>query len=301
MSKEIWSKDCLGIDNRHDPLRSGVYDPNLGVRILLTGINVFIDDVGRVNRLYGFTQVKGGSYHSLFDCGEYALGVTGTSLVTIEADFATSAIATVTQSARVSYVKVGGTIYYMNGYEKGMVSSRTYTAWTGESYVGPDTVKSFSDPPIGELIAINSGRMYIASKDIIWYSQPYAYSWYNLGANYWPFSSEVSIMAPVNDGMYVSDQNATYFVAGLNPKEATLTEVADYPAICGTEVKVPSYRILDGRYVGTSYIWCSPRGVCLGAPSGQFINLTDRRLVLPSALRGAAIYRDGYYICLLEE
>ena len=108
-------------------------------------------------------------------------------------------------------------------------------------------------------------------------------------------------MAPVPDGLFVSDQDSTYFIKGRNPKEAEVIEVADYSVIKGTEVKVPSYRILDGRFVGTTYLWCSKRGVCLGSAGGQFINLTDTRLVLPDARRGAGLYRDGYYICLLEE
>ena len=297
----VWLTDSKGLDNRHDPMRSGQYDKGTGVASMLTAVNVQFDDTGRVCRSPGFTQQVGGSYHSLFHCGSYCLCASNDQLLVLDSSFSTEAIATVTPGAWISYARVGSITYYVNGYEKGKVFERERFDWVAADYVGPPTGRTFSDPPIGHLVAVLSGRICVAQDEVVWYSEPFAHSWFDYARNYIQFGTRTLMLAPVEDGMYVSDSEDTYFLEGLDPMAMRQRKVADYPAIPYTVVEAPGYRLLDGRILSRVQLWWSRNGACLGAPGGKFINLTERKLVHPGARRGAGLYQDGRYLCLLEE
>ena len=49
--------------------------------------------------------------------------------------------------------------------------------------------------------------------------------------NFKQLSSRITLLSAVEDGIYVSDQERTYFMGGGDPGEAVLIDKADYPAI----------------------------------------------------------------------
>ena len=115
----IWFKSSTGLNNKVDPVRAS-YHPELGVQELSIAENVDFDSTGRPSRRKGWasTTVTTDS-HSLFSAGGQCLFVTGTSLCSLDTDFAVDVIRTVTEGARMRYCLVGDKIYYSNGNEIG--------------------------------------------------------------------------------------------------------------------------------------------------------------------------------------
>jgi hypothetical protein len=77
--------------------------------------------------------------------------------------------------------------------------------------------------------------------------------------------------------------------------------VADYPIIEGTNVSAPGSKVLDGRFAAMQVMVATTTdGICVGAPGGAFINLTEDRLSYPTARYGAACVVDGKYVVQLK-
>jgi hypothetical protein len=292
-------RGTTGLNNIIDPARIK-YDPDTGIQELAIAVNVDIDSSLRASRRKGYTQVLAKGAHSLFSCGNYCLFVSGDALCVLDQGYSWTAIRNVTNNARMSYVNVDNEIYYANGYENGVVRDRISYAWVGESYVGPTTTRTFSDPPIGHLLEIYNGRLYIAQGKILWYSEPFAYSWYDLARSYIPFADRITMVRAVKDGLYVSTEREVFFSGGGHPTEFGRTHIADYPAIEGTDLIVDGSKIGRGDVSDRVAMWASTKGICTGGPGGYFRNLTERRLIYPYARYGAGLLKHKKYICTLE-
>jgi len=302
MSKPVvWLRGAKGLNNRVDPLRLE-FDPDTGLQDLAVAVNVDIDHTGRISRRRGWeaTDITD-PCHSLFAHGTTALFVTGTNLCVLGTDFSYAAIRTVTAGARMSYAVLNDRIFYGNGFETGYVRAGVSYAWSMPSSVpGVRSLKEYSDPPVGHLLAYYKGRMYVVQGDIVWYSESFGINLFNRARNYLAFDSHLRMFHPVRRGIWMGTHFETYFLEGDTPKNFTLHRVATYPPIFGTDVDIDSSRVGRGEYKGIGVIWTSSEGICLGTSEGEFINLTERRLTYPNALEGTGIYNGFKYISVLE-
>ena len=122
--------------------------------------------------------------------------------------------------------------------------------------------------------------------------------------NFKQLPSRITLLAAVEDGIYLSDLEKTYFLAGGDPGEAALMDKADYPAIPYTAQKIDAERIGGLGLSGSAVLWASTMGICLGANQGQFKNLTeDYYRIRGDIASGASILRKvgdshQYLVCL---
>lgn len=283
-----------GLNNKADPVRLR-YDNETGIQELAVAKDVDIGDTGRISRRKGYLQVLSLSdCHSIYNAGSYCVFVHSDALAILEKDYSYTNIRNVTVGARVSYAQVEDKVYYCNGYENGYVENRVSYPWVGSDYVGPTTTKTFSDPPVGSIVELHSGRIYIAVANVVWYTEPFAYSWVNMAEDFIPFESKVRMIKAVSDGLWVSDSNKTYFLSGKSPKEFEFTVVANYPATEGTACD--AFDIDESKAI----VWTSTEGICMGLSSGKFKNLTRHKLWYPDSVKGAGLEIDGKYICALQ-
>ena len=294
-----------GINNKVDPSRLR-FDPKTGIVDLAAAVNIDIDDTGRPSRRRGRTAtVRTEPWKCLFSAGSFAVGITGDALCVIEADLSYTAIRNVNASAEMSYLRdtdgEQDIIYYCNGHENGRIINKTSYTWT----VGDLTseTKEFSAAPIGHLIEKRK-RMFVAQDNILWYSEPNSNDLYRLGTNHFRFMSRIRMVQAVAGGLWVSDSDAIYFLAGeifpQNMEMPLQEKMADYPVSKGTGVKVPGSKVGVDGLSGIAVMFTTDKGVCIGTRDGQLINATERKLDLPSSLTGAGLYKDGKYICVID-
>lgn len=296
-----------GLNTKSDPAR--IYSSSKGVQDLAVAGDVDITDTGRLSRRKGYTLQKSGAFHSLFCDGGEALVVSGTDLCILRADFITTAIATVTAGARMSYAKVNDDIYYCNGHEKGIVSNGAVIAWEKDEYVGPTTYRVLDDPPIGTHVEGYNGRVYVVQGSVLWFSEPYAFGVFNFEDNLFWFPSDIKMVRAVADGLFVSTSNEVFFLAGLDTEEPLQVKVADYPAIEWSESwfngQLNTYQgggssISQGGG-GRVLMWMSDHGVCFGGPGGQFVNVTWEKIgEFPNGLSGSSLVYNGKFVGLID-
>jgi hypothetical protein len=295
-------RGSTGLNNKVDPARIR-YDWKTGVSDLAAAYDVDIDDSGMVQRGGGVERVKNGAWHSLFSCGQidYGLGVIGDALCVIEADYGHTPIRNVTPGARASYAAAGKRVYYANGFEVGYVEDRASFAWVASDYVGPDTERVFSDPPVGSLLFVFNGRMYVAKDDALWHSEPFAYAWFDAASGWTMFDGRIRAGLPVDDGYWLATESKTYWMGGSGPKEAAKRIVFDSPLVEGVAWRVDASRVGKGETKGMAWLAATRRGFFLLGNGGNFEDLSGDRLEMPEVGFGAAcVSGERFYASFVE-
>ena len=297
-----------GLNTKLDPTRLK-YDPRSGVSSLAACVNCVCDDSGRLSRRDGLTATdRTEAWKNLFGWnGSYGIGTMGDALCIIKPNMSYTAIRNITPYARMSYVRdTDGTqdvIYYTNGFEDGRIISKVSHSWPASSYVGPETRKTFQAPPLGHLLEIRNSRMFIAEDNFLWYSEPGNYSLYRLAANYFGFQSRLRMVQAVAGGLWISDEEAIYFLGGEivptvleMPKQV---KKADFPAREGSAVKVRGSKIGEGLK-DMVIVFTTEKDICVGTSDGTLLSLTEKKIDLPGGLTGAGLYKDGHYITCID-
>lgn len=293
-------KKTTGLNVEVDSVRHQ-YDTENGLTDLAYCINIDIDKSGRISRRKGFTRKLAGDFHSVFNVNDqYLLGVSGDALVVIDGSFTKTNLRVVTVGATMSFCEVAGIVYYGNGIETGKVVNRLSYSWVKGSYVGPDTDRVFSSPPVGHLIAFYSSRVFVGKDGDLWYSEPFNYSAFDMARNFVSFGSRLRMVAPVDGGVYVSNESKVYFLAGKNIKEASMNEVFPYPAIEGSFVVFNGGKV-SNELRGNVVMFLTTDGVCLGTGDGVVINITENKTYIPDGVKGSAVLRSDNILFLMNE
>ena len=299
-----------GLNTKVDPVRLP-YNPETGIADLAVAYNVDIDETGRVSRRKGFTQQISTNCHSLFCDGGACLYVTGDALTLLRTDYTTKALRNVQPNAIMRYCQLNDEVYYCNGWQTGRVADEVSMSWVmADTRYGPDTKREYSDPPVGTDVAFHASRMWVAEGDTVWYSEPFGLNYFDLAGCYFKFNSGVRMIRPVNDGIYISSEVATYFYKGVgDPKEYYKIKVADFPVVQYSDVKFHGKLVfyqsgevsIDTSFGNISAMWMAEEGICYGGYDGTFKNLTKHKTEsFPSALSGSGLVYGDAYIGLLN-
>jgi hypothetical protein len=238
--------------------------------------------------------------------GSYAVSVeiigSDAELVAVDKLGSTDTLRSLVYPNRMGYVRDGKRLYYGNGFETGYVEEMVDNAWVAGSYTGRDSTKTVIDPVPGHLLEIAFGRMWIAKGNDIYHSEPYAYNWFDPARCIIPFHSKIRLMRAVQDGMYISDSARIYFAQGTDPSAMQLITVADYPAVLYAVAadRVTGLRL--GLRDNSQYlVFGTTKGLCVGGPRGEFINLTEEKIEYPDVSRGSAVVRNENVLFIFED
>lgn len=293
-------RGSTGLNNKIDPARLK-FDPDTGVQDFSECVNVDIDLTGRPGRRKGYVQLRSDDSHSVWSNGELCFYVSGESLYRLNSDWSRTGIRSgLVLDARMSFCDFGGSVYYSNGFQNGRIADGISYAWAGDPYFGPEIIwKVETAPPVGNLLASAGGYMLVAWDKYLSVSMQFAPAWYRSSKDLFEFDSKITMVKPLEDGVWISDEKNTYWLEGLDPEKWKRIKKAPYPAIMGTVVEVEPEKV-GLQLPDNCAVWTSPKGICVGAAQGFFANLTEKKLRHPTAPHGAALLIDDLYVCALS-
>lgn len=170
------------------------------------------------------------------------------------------------------------------------------TSWTyrgdGRRFGVPLRTQFKGQPPAGHTVVHHKGRLFVADGQYLYESDPYRPELFD-PRNFTPFEHEIQVVAPVQDGLFVTTTDKTVFLAGADSKSFVLADKANYGGFRGTATRIEADHVGKGERQGEAVLWLSPRGICAGFNGGAFTNLTDRYFDLPQSTRGAAAIREA--------
>jgi hypothetical protein len=141
------------------------------------------------------------------------------------------------------------------------------------------------------------GRIWGTNGKRLLYSDPNFYEWFRAG-NFLPFLEDLVMVAPVDDGLFVSSRARTWFLQGQAPQDMASRGVGN-GAVPGTltyaQVEGGGYEISRKLSQLPSPIWMSSKGLVVGTNNGHLVHLTEARLKIVGRTQGASLtfFRDG--------
>jgi hypothetical protein len=303
MKRLILFTGSSGLDTETDPVRHK-YSETEGVRELSIAKNIDFDLTGRPsNRKGRKSTTVSGNCHSLFSHGNISLFVTEDALTLLSPSFSTKALRNVTIGARMSYAPVGNKVYYANGREIGFIRDTVSVSWSRatEVYNVKDSTIVLNGPPTGSLLEYYKGRMLIAQHNVIWESEQYDVNSYNLAKRFVQLEDIVTMVNGVIEGLWVGTRNRIAFLRGNSTSDYKYEIKGLFGVFPGTPVLVDSFLIGDGRIPEIGVLFATKYGPCLGTADGRLVPLTDRKLSVPNAVRGAGAVINNKYVFALED
>lgn len=248
--------------------------------------NVDIDDAGRIKRRDGYDDIATlvGNYHSLWSDGSVCLAVKSGVLYRINKDKTETALRGNVGDSTMAYVSVNGSVYYTNGTVIGYVEDGSDNQFA----VPTDSFKIVT--PSGQLIEYFNGRLYIAKGSVLWFTDALKFNQVDMRHGFKAFPTDIQMVLAVDGGLYVSDEEATYFMSGPSPEKATLTDVCK-PAIPGSGSVLKGTKF-SKELKGMVAFFSTEDGVCMGLSDGSTVPITLHNYQLPAVKRGAVLVRE---------
>jgi hypothetical protein len=274
----------IGINNLVDSTR--IEFDGKGLIGLEVASNVYVDDNGLLKTVPDSSVEISGAFHSLYpvDSGFYVVNDrTSDSViyyVTLSSGQFTfqNVVTGLSKGVKVSFAKLGDRVYYTNGTNRGYIVNTTRYAWPYNIWTGREDLSQMVTPPVGTHIDVLSGRILLSYGDELIFTEPYLVGLYNSIRGWRRFESDLLMVRTVENGTYVSDETATYFLAGNNPNEWILRKVLSYPAIeYGSNPLLINPRNFGLETEQNSLLFNTTKGLCIGLPDGNVINLTEQR------------------------
>jgi hypothetical protein len=159
-------------------------------------------------------------------------------------------------------------------------------------------------PPLGHIVKYYKGRLYIADKHVLYYSNPFQYHHFDLGYNYMEFSSDIIEILPVEDGIWVCSDTIAY-LSGDNPTTFTKTTKEYISVVKGTSTRFSgSYLKVDNTPSGYKWLVTTELGIFALFNNGIISNLTSDHLSLNKASSGTSLFvqsgGNNQYLSILK-
>ena len=178
----------------------------------------------------------------------------------------------------------------INVYLTGANGEHAYLAGstTGEafSYLGkndalvlPCRTDHFSPAPIGTITAFWRGRVLVAKGSVLWASRTNAWESFDLRRDFKQFSAPITLVQPVDGGVFVGTEKELAFLAGAEFDKLTYVCVVDGPTVLGSGVAVRGELVQRGQSVGqgAAMLCIAGGGIVAGFSDGGVVRMTEGR------------------------
>ncbi len=278
-----------GIDNKHDPETLGVIDrENPVLKWLTEAIDVDIDDAGGIDQREGYALAISGTQHSGWSRGSSAAYfVEGAVLKQLDPALSVVALLSLSTNDRMRFVDAGVAVVFTNGTDIGTIINGS------ASLLGAQTTEFKATMPAGQCIAFLNGCLYVAAGDKIYRSDAYDLEAMDERWSLTPLPGYISMLAAVDDGLWVSYGDETrFFKDGIIP-ESLVMEGPPGSAVYGTDV-LTSGAFFEGLQAsGDAVVWRASQGICIGGKGGVWENLSEDTYSPKLGVSGAAIVRHS--------
>lgn len=179
-------------------------------------------------------------------------------------------------------------------YQMAEVPAGALTAVVGDDTPGKvATTQHMHRMPGGEIARVFKGRLLIARANIVVFSEPFNYGLTSRRHNFVQFASDVTMIEPVEDGVYVGTRDAVYFLAGSNPRDFVQAVVSSNAPVRGTSTTLSSARLPDDMATkatdAPNAVWLGRDGYSIGMATGIVHDVQGDRITLPDYEAGSVV------------
>jgi len=274
-------KKFLGIENKSDHVRNSA-NAAKGLIALKYATNVDIDDKYMIHLKDGHSLIRAGRYRSGWTDGTNYYANKDGSLISINPlTYEETILMMGLGFTDITFVDTGKRILFGNKMFIGQIKDGVATV------LGTPTVTFKQTMPASDQLAFYNARLYAAIFDTVIYSDAVATGRYDIRKPSLKFQGEVTLMAPVNGGVFFSDSAGTYFLEGSGPDKFIKKKIDTVCAKKGTVARVDNLTFGFKEYKN-ALMWTSTDGICIGGDGGMYENLTKDKYAMPAIFQGCA-------------
>ena len=178
-------------------------------------------------------------------------------------------------------------------YEAGITSaaSLTFSDTTARLQRPITTLLCMPPPADATEVAIYRGTAFVAAGPIVLASEPFALEHFR-GDRLWPLPDAVTLLAPAEDGLYISTERETLWFGGATVDDMSVVRRHGVGAVRGSLAMVPAGDLKVAQGEAPVPVWLSAAGLVAGLPGGTLVNLSHQwRFDAPAA--GASVFFQG--------
>jgi hypothetical protein len=293
-------------------LKNTVSPERLTAAELEDAVNIDLDDVGQARRRRGYNLKSAGDFHSVKTVGGKTYGVKDGSLGIVREDYSFTALGVTVGPAPVCYTCVDNKVYFSSSTAQGVVqpdetiidwgATDGQGTWWSPVIVPTDTLgavsgKLLGDPKVADVLEAYNGRIYLAHGKILWATELFQYHYVDRTKNFMQFEHDITLLMAMDDGLYVGTEGGLYFLKGRMLGAFALSIVVSSPVLRGSGVWVPADLVHPQALnspipTGDAAVFMTETGVCAGFDGGTVYNLTQAKMIFPSAISAAALFRQ---------
>lgn len=175
-------------------------------------------------------------------------------------------------------------------------SGTTVSVGVGDRGKPPEAMLHVAPMP-GQIVRSFKSHLLIAVGDILRFTPPFNPHVIQPFRNNYKLPSMISMMQPVEDGVFVATTESTWFYAGTNLMDSTRQIVNYRGAVPGTGLELPPTVFQQpGAGQGRTAGWWDTEGVfCVGRPGGTVQRITEQFIGMDTPAIGSTvcIKKDG--------
>ena len=196
----------------------------------------------------------------------------------------------------------GEVLYFYRDIPDGTSSTVVSSVTTG---VLPLASFNRKPAPQGHLTRVAHGRALVAEENVLWYSDPYSYHWFDKHANYIVFPDRIRGILPVEGGVWIASDKL-YYLIGKDITTAKMEMKEPVQMVEGTDVQVPgAYIFIENTPIGYKWLITTDKGIYVCFNDGIALNMTEKNVVFPEADTGTGVFvqRDGInrYLSVIDK
>lgn len=169
------------------------------------------------------------------------------------------------------------------------------TTLLGVGLLGKPLESLFATRPIpGQCITTHGGRLWGATGRLVWFTSEKSPHWVYPATGYYSFEQEVTVLTPVEDGLYVGLRHRIYFLSGLDPYKMTQRLVSSVGAIKNSGIDIPC-DLFSGEGSPSSRqgaFYDTDGFLCVGKSGGFLARPTQKHFSAGETSSGFTAYRE---------
>lgn len=294
---------CLGLNTASAP-EALAYDGQTKAWEAASLVNLDVIDGGRRSKLRpGYSLALPGDWRDGYAAPDgRAYAVRDDVLVEVLGDLSTRSLVVLETSGRVAWGRLDDLVFWTNGVESGMIRAGEAVPWGGYDYPEASEAGRYVSPPAGMVLAGFAGRVWIGVGNMLYYTDSDEGQFFQDAANDLEMPADITVLAPVDDGLYVGTTAGVWFLAGSDPTAGlSMVLVSSDPATPCTSLPIRSDEVTKQYNPAGAAIWTSRHGIVFGLTGGIVLQPTKDRVAFDApASYGAACLVGRRYVVLLH-
>lgn len=167
-----------------------------------------------------------------------------------------------------------------SAFYAGNTTGSTFT-FTGanDQLVLPCRTENLSPAPAGTVTAFWRGRVLVAVGSVMWASMAGRWQHFNLRRDFKQFSANITLIQPVDGGIFVGTEDELCFLAGTEFDKLVYTRKVEGRTVLGSGVAVRGELIKrgEGAGLGSAMMCIADKVLTAGFSDGQVVRMTEGR------------------------